>query len=55
MDSQWWKIYLDTVFTNATDLENYIGGNAMIAQDIHVQARLRQLRGETGTLQTFLK
>ena len=49
MDGNGWQLYLETVFTNAADLENYISGNAEAAQDGHVQARLRQLRGESGT------
>ena len=49
MDGNGWQLYLETVFTNAADLENYISGNAGAAQDGHVQARLRQLRGESGT------
>ena len=49
MDIDSWQLYLDTVFTNAVDLENYMRGNAEAAQDRQAQARLRQLRGEAGT------
>ena len=49
MDNNVWKLFLETVYTNAEDLESYMRTNAEVARDEYAQAWLRQLRGETGT------
>ena len=49
MDCNVWKVFLETVYTNAEDLESYMRANAEVARDEYAQAWLRQLRGETGT------
>ena len=48
MDNNVWKLFLETVYTNAEDLESYMRASVNVAQDGYAQARLRQLRGETG-------
>ena len=48
MDNSVWKLFLETVYTNADDLESYMKASVNVAQDGYAQARLRQLRGETG-------
>lgn len=45
---RWWKLYVDTVFINAEDIETYMRANPEAVHDDYVQARLRQLRGEAG-------
>ena len=49
MDCNVWKVFLETVYTNAEDLESYMRANVEVARDEYAQAWLRQLRGETGT------
>ena len=49
MDSDnWWKIYLDTVYQNEDDLQEYMRAYDQ-GQNSDAQERLRELRGETGT------
>ena len=48
MENNVWKLFLETVYTNAEDLESYMRANAEVARDEYAQARLRQLRRETG-------
>ena len=49
----WWKVYLDTVFQNPEDLDNYARQYNQ-SGDNGVRQRLRELYNESGRFELYL-
>ena len=53
MEVDWWKVYLDTVFQNPEDLDNYARQYNQ-SGDNGVRQRLRELYNESGKFELYL-